>query len=194
MTLLALLGVATLVYPPTLFWAQDRPLLSSQVGVASSSLQQAVKTYRQGDFGNALALLKQAQKEEPANSNVNYYLAVCLDKLIRYGEALQEYQYVAKHSEDPQVVDYALYRIQSIKQRLNPQPPEAVSTKSVETVALTGSRASSKPVILFNNSNGKEASSQASPSDKNSEKLAVKPALPFSDLNNVIPREVVSIV
>lgn len=132
-----ILGILVTLSAPAYLWAQDnKPLLGNNpVSVAKLSYKDGVLLYRQGAFQDALEKLTYAYKEDPANANVRYYMAICNDKLVRYGDAVSHYQFVVEHGSDPQVVDYSQYRLKVLKYKLGEsaggQTPEESHNKSV---------------------------------------------------------------
>lgn len=141
-----LAGTMGVVLVPSQFWAADSTQALPQVLAFSSqdAYQEGVKAYRRGEFNEALVLLRHAEARDPNNPNVRYYMAICLDKLVRYNEAVLQYQYVSQHGEDPQVVDFSRYRLKTLKDRLG--PPEMVATASGQPIAsINGATRNSFP-------------------------------------------------
>jgi clan AA aspartic protease (TIGR02281 family) len=140
---LAVGALGVILGPHSINWAQERPTHTTALQTAatvsvSGAYEKGVALYRQGEFAQALPVLRQAQADHPKNPNIRYYLALCLDKLVRYHEAITQYQYVTEHGEDPQVVDYAHYRLKTLQERMNPKGLESSTSSAGEpkSVAL----------------------------------------------------------
>jgi clan AA aspartic protease (TIGR02281 family) len=120
--------------------AQDNGVLANNTSVAAAQVayKEGVKLYRDGEFKHALEKLSNAYQKQPENANVRYYMAICYDKLVRYGDAVTHYGYVARHGTDPQVVDYAKYRMTVLQDKLGDTVSFEDATKedSGKTVAL----------------------------------------------------------
>lgn len=121
------------------YWAAGTE--GSLAFVPQETYRQGVQAYRDGEYSKALSHLKEALLEDPSNANIRYYMAVCFDKLVRYQDAVLQYQYVAENGQDPQVVDFSRYRLQALQERL--APPEQLASATVLPVQRASS--SQKP-------------------------------------------------
>jgi clan AA aspartic protease (TIGR02281 family) len=131
-TLVATLSASTYLWAQA---AQDNGVLANNTPAAAAQVayKEGVKLYREGAFQPALEKLSHAYQKQPDNANVRYYMAICYDKLVRYGDAVTHYGYVANHGTDPQVVDYAKYRMTVLQNKLG---DVTSSDESAKTVAL----------------------------------------------------------
>jgi clan AA aspartic protease (TIGR02281 family) len=126
------------------YWAAGTE--GSLAFVSQETYRQGVQAYRDGEYSKALTHLKAALLEDPGNANIRYYMAVCLDKLVRYQDAVLQYQYVVENAQDPQVVDFSRYRIQTLQERL--APPEQLASATVLPVQRTSPSPSPKPATV----------------------------------------------
>ncbi len=117
--------------------------------------QSGVQAYRKGDMTQVLQYMREAYKADPGNPNVRYYMAIALDRMDRANEAQTQYQFVVKNGNDPDVVQYAKYRLRQLN---TPQLLSVQTLSGASIVPLKNVRnALMVEATLYNSKTGRSA-------------------------------------
>jgi clan AA aspartic protease (TIGR02281 family) len=101
--------------------------------------EQGVQAYQNGDYKVALDYFHHAERQNPKDMSIRYYMAVALEKLSRYNEAILQYQYVAEHGDNSQAVKSAVQRLAALQEkRTQAATPEVSPEVSIVPLKKSG--------------------------------------------------------
>lgn len=136
-------GVGLLIAIPLFAWSE-----------APDYYQLGARAYAQGQLEEALGYMKKAMVEHPADPDVRYYLALCLDKLNRDKEALLQYEFVRDRGTDPRLVSYSQTRVSAL-QAMTPRLVNVTSAQSLIVPLKEARNALMVDVTIQNSQSGK---------------------------------------
>ncbi len=105
--------------------------------------KEAVSTYLADDYEKALSKFQTLKKSDPENARVHYYLALCQLRLGQREKAVEEYEWVIQHTNDPALKEIVQGRLLKIR------PDLATDLKFQPTNSVSKAPGAVREVIFF---------------------------------------------
>lgn len=99
----------------------------SSFAAQSSGMDAAVNLYLAGKYEEALPKLDALAKSQPTNDKVHYYKALCLQRVEKYKEAVDEYNLALKNCKDSAFEEILKARLAKAEMHLGKSPSSPVS-------------------------------------------------------------------